>query len=100
MVKKAKKYTFHIPTKRGNYDVVLTWDSKDRAYLVSVPSLPEVITFGKNLADAKRMAKDAIELHCDCLIDEKHIIIDDDKRVIGRIPRRSRVIALDKVVKV
>ncbi len=98
MIKRIKKYIFSIVTKRGTYSVVLKWDSRDKAYLVSIPSLPEVITFGKTLADAKRMAKDAIELHCDCLIDEGNIIIDDTKRVIGKVPR-SRVIALDKVYK-
>lgn len=99
MNKKIKKYTFNIPTNRGTYSVVLKWDNRDRAYLVSVPSLPEVITFGKTLADAKRMAKDAIELHCDCLIDEGNLVIDDNKMVVGKIPR-SRVIALDKAYRV
>ena len=92
-MKKLKKIVLDIETKKGIYQVVFRWDVKDKAYLVSVPSLPGVVTFGKNLADAKRMAKDAVELYCTCLIGEGNIIIDDKRKVIGKIPT-SHIVAI------
>ena len=89
----AKKITLNIETKRGTYEAVFRWDAKDKAYIVNVPSLSGVVTFGKNLKDAKRMIKDAIELYCDCLINDGNIIIDDEERAVGKIPH-SRIIAV------
>lgn len=90
---KTIKEEFIIKTKDGAYKIVIWFDKKDKAYLVSVPSLPEVFTFGKSLVDAKRMAKDAIELYCDCQVDEGRVIIDDERRAIGKLPK-SHVISL------
>ncbi len=81
-----ENYTLTIKTNKGTYMCKFKWDEKDKAYIVSALSLPEVFTFGKNLADAKRMIKDAIELYCDSSIDEKKIIIDDEGRVFGKLP--------------
>lgn len=81
-----------LPTKRGTYRTVIWYDKKDRAYLVKVPALPEVVTFGKTLIEAKKMAKDAIELYCECVTDQGNVVIDDQRRVIGKIPSRSRVL--------
>ncbi|MBI4215635.1 MAG: type II toxin-antitoxin system HicB family antitoxin [Parcubacteria group bacterium] len=53
----------------------------DKVYLVRVPNLPGVITFGRSLIEAKKMAREAIELHCECEIDEGKIVIDDRRRV-------------------
>ncbi len=39
------------------------------------------------------MAKDAIELHCACLMDDKKIIIDDKQHIIGKVSKSSRVLA-------
>jgi len=89
---KHKKATIDIETKHGTYGAVLKWDAKDKAYIVKVQSLPGVFTFGKNIRDAKKMAKDVIELYCDCLIREGNIIVDDKRKVAGSIP--SHVIAV------
>ena len=72
-----------LETKQGTFKVKLEWDAGDRAYLVTVPSLPGVVTFGTSLKDAKKMAKEAIELHCECLVDEGHLVIDDTKRLVN-----------------
>ena len=86
------KKEFFIQTKNGMYKILVWFDARDKAYLVKVPSLPDVVTFGKNLGEAKRMAKDAIELYCDCMIDEGRIVVDDRDRVFGKIPKaKSRV---------
>ncbi len=84
---------FIVDTKHGSYRVEIRRDEKERVYLVRVPAFPELATFGTSLADAKRMAKDIIELHCDCLIDDGKLIIDDTGRVAGRLPK-SRVLTL------
>lgn len=86
MVKKTKKYTFDIQTKRGVYEAVFKWEEKDNVYIVTIPSLPSVFTFGKSIAKARKMAKDAIELYCDCLIEDGKAIVDDKRRVFGDIP--------------
>jgi predicted RNase H-like HicB family nuclease len=90
---KVTKKEFIIKTKDGVYKIVVWFDSKDKAYLVKVPSLPDVFTFGKSISDAKRMAKDAIELYCDCLVDEGNIVIDDERRAVGKLPK-SHVISV------
>ena len=88
-----QKQEYHIVTKHGAYRVHMWWDAKDKAYLVKVPSLPNVVTFGKTLIDVKRMAKDAIELYCSCMIDDDKIIIDDERRVFGKMPH-ARVMSI------
>ena len=44
------------------YKAVLTPDLEVGGYTVEVPALPGCLTEGDDLAEAKRMAKDAIEL--------------------------------------
>lgn len=88
----AQKKQFIIHTRRGSYRARIWRDEKSGTYGAEVLGFPEeVITFGTSLADARRMIKDAIELHCDCLIDERKLVLDDTGRVAGRIPR-SRVL--------
>ncbi len=79
---KKTKYAL-VETKQGTFKVKFEWDAKDRAYLVTVPSLSGVVTFGTSLKDAKKMAKEAIELHCECLVDEGHLVIDDTRRLVN-----------------
>lgn len=63
MRKNKKEYI--IDTDHGAYKARIRRDEKDKAYLVQIPAFPELATFGTSLADAKRMAKDIIQLHCD-----------------------------------
>lgn len=87
----SQKKAFSIATRHGVYRAWIVRDAKSRTYRASAADLPGVLTFGTSLADAKRMVKDAIELHCDCLIEEKKLVVDDHGKVAGRIPR-SRVL--------
>ena len=89
----SKKIKTVIHTRRGDFNTIIWRDERDQSYLVKVPSLPSVVTFGKTLRDAKKMVKDAIELFCDCAIGEGKVIIDDKMRMIGKVPR-SRVLSL------
>jgi predicted RNase H-like HicB family nuclease len=52
-----------------NYPVVLHKDS-DSDYGVTVPDLPGCFSAGKTVDEALAMAKEAIELHLEGLIDE------------------------------
>lgn len=81
----ANRKTIYAPlqTKQGVFKVKLEWDARDRAYLVTIPSLPGAVTFGTSLQEAKKMAREVIELHCECLVDEGHLVIDDEKRLVN-----------------
>ena len=50
-MKKERK--LQIYTKYGLFTATIWYDPRDKAYLVRVPKLPEVITFGKTLNEAK-----------------------------------------------
>jgi len=88
----VQKRQITIQTRHGSYHAQVWYDKKSATYGAEVSGFPEkVVTFGTSLSDAKRMIKDAIELHCDCLIDERKLVLDDTRRVAGRIPK-SRVL--------
>ena len=40
----------------------------DGGYQVVFPAFPEIVTFGRTLAEARRMAKDALRCHLEGLI--------------------------------
>lgn len=60
-MKKAKKIKTEVETQYGKFDVVLEYEPDIGGYMVSAPKRPDVISWGKNLTQAKLMAKDAIE---------------------------------------
>ena len=91
---KNRKQIIYIKSKHGTFKCMFTWYKEDGGYyFVDVPGLPATHTFGKNLTEAKYMAKDIIDLMCEELIESNNIIIDDKNMAIGRIPR-SRVISV------
>lgn len=55
-----KKSKVKINTDYGIYECLLASDSP--GYIVTCPSVQGVVTWGKNLAEAKKMAREAIEL--------------------------------------
>ncbi|MBI2639467.1 MAG: type II toxin-antitoxin system HicB family antitoxin [Candidatus Sungbacteria bacterium] len=86
------KREFTIQTRNGTYKVLIWRDAKEGVYLVKGISLPEVATFGKTLTEAKKMAKDAIEIYCDCVIEDGKIVVDETRKAVGRLPK-SRLFA-------
>lgn len=46
-----------------DFHVVLTEDSVDGGYVVTVPEIPGLVTEGDSVAEAMKMAKDAIETY-------------------------------------
>jgi antitoxin HicB len=62
-----KEYTFDIfyePMEEGGY-------------LVIVPALPGIVTYGKDLEEARFMALDAIKCHCEGLLKDGEPIPDN-----------------------
>lgn len=67
--------TVFIPVKEGNRSY---WD-------VKVPALPEIVTFGDSLEEARFMAQDALELVVLCRLDDGEDI--PANRRPSRIPK-------------
>ena len=61
----------------NNYKILLR-PELEGGFTVIVPSLPGCITFGSTLAEAKEMAKEAIELYLESLTAHKEIIPNDN----------------------
>jgi len=67
-----KEYTFDIfyePMEEGGY-------------LVIVPALPGIVTYGKDLEEARMMALDAIRCHCECLQKDGEPIPDNSNAIL------------------
>jgi antitoxin HicB len=62
--------------KEYTFDVIFE-PLEEGGYLVIVPSLPGIITHGESLAEAKRMAVDAIRCHCEGLLKDGEQISDN-----------------------
>jgi predicted RNase H-like HicB family nuclease len=68
-------------TKNVNYNVVFT-PEQEGGYTVTVPALPGCVSYGENLAQARKMAKEAILLYIDSAKDiNKNIPPKDDSLV-------------------
>ncbi|MBI4215168.1 MAG: type II toxin-antitoxin system HicB family antitoxin [Parcubacteria group bacterium] len=63
-----RKYKFNLRTSKGIFEVIFESNDEEKGYTVIVPSLPEIVTEGKTLDDAKKMAREAIELAIECRI--------------------------------
>ena len=65
---KLKKQEIQVQTRYGKYRCLCLPDPDDNDYIVTIPSLTGVVTWGKNLQQVKKMAREAIELHLECLV--------------------------------
>ena len=86
-MKKERKIKTEIDTEYGKCSIVLEPEKDMGGYMVTAPKRPDVITWGKTLAHAKRMAKEAIE----CSV-EGDVLIAAEKEGIVAI-RKQRVMA-------
>ena len=59
-----------IKTRLGDFDCLFESNTPERGYTVTVPKLKGIVTCGDTIAQAKEMAREAIELHCECLFEE------------------------------
>ncbi|HEU0001387.1 MAG TPA: type II toxin-antitoxin system HicB family antitoxin [Ktedonobacteraceae bacterium] len=59
------------------YTIILYPDTEEGGYTITVPALPECVTQGETLEEAIAMAKDAIRLYIETLIDEGESIPEE-----------------------
>jgi predicted RNase H-like HicB family nuclease len=78
-----KLHAIHVQTQYGRYECVLEPDER-RGFVVTVPGLDGVITWGKNIAHAKKMVKEAIELCVECRVGETLRRAKTESRVPSR----------------
>jgi len=52
-----------IKVKQGSFLCRFESNFPDKGYTVTVPNLKGIVTFGENLAEAKQMIKEAIEVY-------------------------------------
>lgn len=71
-------------TKSVNYNVVFTPESKG-GYTVTVPALPGCVSFGENITEARKMAKEAILLYLDSAKDINQDVPPRDDSRIGTV---------------
>ena len=79
------KQKYLIKTKCGNFYALIWFSRREKVYFVSIPAFPGVLTEARSLAEAKKYAGEMIELQCLAALDEKKIIVDDMRRVHGRL---------------
>jgi predicted RNase H-like HicB family nuclease len=76
---KTKKIKTDVETQYGSFLVTFEPDPDMGGYMIAAPKRPDVISWGKNLAHAKQMAKEAIE----CSI-EGEILISAEKASVQK----------------
>jgi len=82
----TKKRVIKVKTSFGIFNCLFESNTPERGYTVTVPKLKGVVTCGDTLTEAKKMAKEAIELHCECLVEDGLAELK-----IHRIPSQTRV---------
>ena len=60
-----------IPTKFGKFLCVFESNSPEPGFTVESLEAPGFVTYGRNLNEAKKMAKEGLEFHCECEIFER-----------------------------
>ncbi len=73
-----------IQKKLLKYTVIYT-EEPEGGFTVTVPALPGCVTYGKNLTEAGKMAKEAIELYLESLKAHKEDIPTGDRSFIGSV---------------
>jgi predicted RNase H-like HicB family nuclease len=81
------KIKYPIKTKYGEFQAMIWRDKKERVYFVSIPAFPGVLTEARTLAEAKKYAREVIELQSLEALDGGKILVDDTMRVYGKAVR-------------
>ena len=87
---KSTKKIISIETSYGSHRVIFEPDER-KGYVAVAPDLQGVITWGKNLTEAKRMIREAIELCVESMAEAK---IAAEKVLVSAPARRIRERAL------
>lgn len=69
----------YIQTRYGRQLVIFEPDEK-RGYIITVPGLSGVISWGKNIVHGRKMAQEAIELCVECLAEEANRAMGEKRR--------------------
>jgi len=64
-----------------HYSILLSRDPEDDSYTVTVPTLPGIVTQGRDLEDALAMARDAIRCHVNGLIKDGLPVPEENARL-------------------
>lgn len=73
-----------MKTRILKYTVIYTTEHEG-GFTVTVPQLPGCVTYGKDLKEAKKMAKDAINLYLQSLKKHNEPIPQEENSFIGSI---------------
>ncbi len=65
--------------KELQYTIILHPDPEEGGYTVTVPALPGCVTQGETVEEAVAMAKDAIRLYIESLIEDGEPVPEEDK---------------------
>lgn len=63
-----KRIKVKVNTEYGIYECLFSSDT--RGYVVTCPSVEGVVTWGKNVTEARKMAKEAVELCVESKVQE------------------------------
>ena len=83
MKKMERKIRRTVKTNYGMFSIVLEREPDIGGYIITVPQKADVITWGKNLTHAKRMAREAIE----CSV-EGDVVIAAEKEGLVAVRKR------------
>lgn len=89
-MQKTDKKTVQVQTRMGAFECVFISNKPEKGYTVMVPKLKGVVTFGDDEKEAAAMVKEAIELHCACLLEKGLAEVRQKKKVKIGVPARSR----------
>ena len=78
------KFNYNWLIKQLNFTIVYK-EEPEGGYTVTVPSLPGCVTYGKDLKEAKKMAKDAIQLYVESLKEHGEEIPSDDSIFLSTV---------------
>ena len=78
-----RKKIVKIKTIYGTHEIALEKDKK--GYTVTAPGLKGVVTWGESITKAKKMAREAVELHIECIAEEELVKSGDIKRNRKRV---------------
>jgi len=73
-----------LKNKLFKYTVIYT-SEPEGGFTVTVPALLGCVTYGKDLKEAEKMAKDAIKLYLESLKAHKESVPEDGKTFIGSV---------------
>ena len=65
-IKRSKNIEIVIPIKFGKFLCIFEPNDPDPGFTVTSPATPGFVTYGRTLEEAKRMAREGLEFHCEC----------------------------------